>query len=117
MRWLVFVVAVGCAGKVEAGPTDGGTDATELGSCEAQRDATSCDGGALYYPVDLARRCIDRSAPAGNICDTKRTSIDCLVDRETGVVLVSGTSGPLPRGYCRCSPELEEEISRFPSCR
>lgn len=117
MRSLVFAVALGCTGKVEAGPVEAGADATELGSCEAQQDATSCDGGAPYFAVDRVRRCIDRSMPAANICYSLRTAEDCLVDRETGVVLVSGSSGPLPRGYCRCSPELEEEVSRFPNCR
>lgn len=118
MRALVLVTLLGCSGRVEAVPVGDAApgDTSLVGSCVAQLEVGTCDARPDYFPVDPVRRCVDRSAPGFATCVCKRTSVDCIVDQDSGVVFLAPCSGPRPPGYCDCGEALYAEMTALPYC-
>lgn len=121
MRALGLIASlVGCSGRVtESAPTDAGLDAPEvavLGACGAEGDVGICEGRPSYFPVDWARRCVDYAAKGFDTCVCKRTSLDCLVEPDSGVLFVAPCSGPRPAGCCDCAESTRLEATALPIC-
>jgi len=118
---LLAALLSGCGGTVaDAGAASDAATETEpivRGTCEPHPEADACAPSerGVMFRVDLARRCRETKDLPG-LCFAYKLAVDCLRSNATGEVFISGSTGALSSGYCRCDSDVYAEVTNLPNC-